>query len=700
MASKNVEILDPAVGTGTFITDIIEHLKAHPQALRHKYLNEIHCNEVAILPYYIANLNIEFTYAQLAGKYEEFPHICFVDTLDNLGFEQTHTGQQLGLLGSMSGENIDRIAKQNKRKISVILGNPPYNANQVNDNDNNRNRFYEGVDKRIKETWIAASNAQKTKLYDMYARFFRWAADRVNSDGVIAFITNRSFIDSRTFDGFRLEMVEEFDEVHVVDLGGDVRGNPKLSGTTHNVFGIQTGVAVSFWVKKHRDKKSKKSPAFIYYARRPEMETAEDKLSWLSATHFAEVPFEPITPDDDGNWINQADNDFGKLLPLANKDTKSASSAAKERALFKLYSLGASSNRDDWAYDFDMQSLKNKAAAFCETFTNESKRWRKAGQPKDIGKFVSRQIKWTAELESHLKKGTELQFDPRFIRRSLYRPFVTNWTYFAPVYTHRPYQQDRIFPIGSDLENLQISVYSLSSTWPLATIASTLLSDLNQLKQGNGGTFVFPMYRYDTEGQRHINLTDWGVKQFEKRYGKRAAITPERIFAYVYAVLHDPAYREKYALNLKRELPRIPLYDDFARWANWGAQLVALHIGFESAEPFALERAEAAALIGDGGSKLRLRADKISGQIVVDDTTTLSGIPSEAWAYKLGNRSALEWVLDQYKERQPRDPTIREHFNTYRFAAYKERVIELLRRVTTVSTETQRIITQMRQTPG
>ncbi|MGH8461785.1 MAG: N-6 DNA methylase [Stenotrophobium sp.] len=279
LASKNVEILDPAVGTGTFITDLIEHLKAHPQALKHKYQNEIHCNEVAILPYYIANLNIEFTYAQLAGQYEEFPHICFVDTLDNLGFEQTHTHQQHGLDFSLSQENTDRIARQNKRKISVILGNPPYNANQVNENDNNKNRVYEGVDQRIKQTWIAASNAQKTKMYDMYARFFRWAADRVNSDGVIAFITNRSFIDSRTFDGFRLEMAKEFDEAHVVDLGGDVRANPKLSGTTHNVFGIQTGVAVSFWVKKHREKKAKKPAARIYYARRPEMETAADKLS-------------------------------------------------------------------------------------------------------------------------------------------------------------------------------------------------------------------------------------------------------------------------------------------------------------------------------------------------------------------------------------------------------------------------------------
>jgi predicted helicase len=255
LASKNVEILDPATGTGTYICDLIEYLPK--QNLQHKFLHELHANEIAILPYYIANLNIEYTYRQKMGEYEQFPNICFVDTLDNLGFG--FTGKQTDLFGSLSQENAERIKRQNEKKISVIIGNPPYNANQLNENDNNKNRGYfndakkqiGGVDGRIRETYIKESTAQKTKVYDMYARFYRWASDRINSEtgGILSFVTNRSFVDSRTFDGFRKSVAQEFDYIYIVDTRSDVRANPKISGTGHNVFGIQTGVAIAFFVK-------------------------------------------------------------------------------------------------------------------------------------------------------------------------------------------------------------------------------------------------------------------------------------------------------------------------------------------------------------------------------------------------------------------------------------------------------------------
>ncbi len=249
LADKNVQILDPATGTGTFITEIIEHIP--PKYLEHKFKNEIHCNELAILPYYIANLNIEYTYQQKMDEYQPFENIVFVDTLDNLGFgfvgKQTKTN-----LFAMSAENMERIKKQNTNKISVIIGNPPYNANQQNENDNNKNREYPEIDKRIKETYIKQSTAQKTKVYDMYSRFYRWAMDRIDKNGIISFITNRSFIESKTFDGFRKIVEREFDYVYIVDTQSDVRKNPKIAGTTHNVFGIQTGVAVMFLVKKEK----------------------------------------------------------------------------------------------------------------------------------------------------------------------------------------------------------------------------------------------------------------------------------------------------------------------------------------------------------------------------------------------------------------------------------------------------------------
>lgn len=251
LSDKNVEILDPATGTGTFICDIIDYIQK--DKLEFKYKNEIHANEVAILPYYIANLNIEFTYKQRMNKYEEFASLCFVDTLDNMGFDYKNKVDELF---SVSAENTERIKRQNERKISVIIGNPPYNANQMNENDNNKNREYPIIDKRIKETYIKNSTAQKTKLYDMYSRFYRWAMDRLGDEGIIAFITNRSFINSRTFDGFRKTIQNEFDYCYIIDTQSDVRANPKIAGTTHNVFGIQTGVAVMFLIKVKENEKS------------------------------------------------------------------------------------------------------------------------------------------------------------------------------------------------------------------------------------------------------------------------------------------------------------------------------------------------------------------------------------------------------------------------------------------------------------
>ncbi|WP_338763049.1 N-6 DNA methylase [Bernardetia sp. ABR2-2B] len=249
LLSEGVEILDPATGTGTFITDLIDYFpSSKKEQIRHKYQNELHANEVSILPYYIANLNIEYAYQQKTGEYKEFENLVFVDTLDNMGFG--FTGKQNELFTSLSAENLERIKKQNSKKISVIIGNPPYNANQQNENDNNKNRTYPEIDKRIKATYIKESTAQKTKVYDMYSRFYRWAMDRLGEEGIIAFVTNRSFIDSRTFDGFRKCIKEEFDHVYIVDTKSDVRANPKIAGTTHNVFGIQTGVAIMFLIRK------------------------------------------------------------------------------------------------------------------------------------------------------------------------------------------------------------------------------------------------------------------------------------------------------------------------------------------------------------------------------------------------------------------------------------------------------------------
>ncbi|MGB8337563.1 MAG: type ISP restriction/modification enzyme, partial [Burkholderiales bacterium] len=686
LSSKSVEILDPATGTGTFMTDLIEHFKGDKKALEYKYKNELHCNEVAILPYYIANLNIEFTYSQIMGEYAEFPHICFVDTLDNLGFKQEHTGRIEDLFSAgMTAENTERVKKQNAKKISVVLGNPPYNANQLNENDNNKNRTYDGIDKRIKDTYIHESTAQKTKLYDMYSRFFRWASDGLDENGVIAFITNRSFIDSRTFDGFRKTVANEFNEIHIVDLGGDVRANPKLSGTTHNVFGIQTGVAISFLVKNRKSKGCR-----ICYARRPEMEIADDKLSYLAETKLDTIEFETITPDKNNNWINLADNDFESLIPIANKETKAVKSQAKENAIFKLFSLGVVTARDEWAYDDDEKALNKKIDFLIKSYNHDVKKLSLKSNKKDITDELATDFKWTRAVKNDLKKGISYEFNKDLIQESLYRPFVKKQLYFSKQLNEMQYQLNLMF---KNAGNIAISFLCVSSENKLAAMAVNCNFDYCCLKMGNGGTQAVSYWAYDKDGNRTDNITDWGLSQFTKHYAKlKTPITKLAIFHYVYAVLHDPIYREKYALNLKREFPRIPFYADFWQWAGWGEALMNAHIGYENVKPTKLKRVDQAIK----NPKAKLKADKENGLIILDEATTLSGVPAAAWDYKLGNRSGLEWVLDQYKESKPKDPTIREKFNTYRFADYKEHVIDLLARVCTVSVETQKIVEDMK----
>ena len=698
LADDNVQILDPATGTGTFITSLINYLPE--DRLEYKYRNEIHANEVAILPYYIANLNIEYTYQQRTGRYLEFPNLCFVDTLDNLDWQQQGatggavTRQGSFNLGGLSEENWIRIQEQNEKPISVIIGNPPYNANQQNENDNNKNREYPAIDRRIRETYIDSSTAQKTKQYDMYKRFIRWASDRLADDGIIAFITNRAYLEARQDDGFRQVAAGEFTDIYFMDLGSDVRRNPKISGTTHNVFGIQTGVAIAFFVRD----KSRLGECNIHYARREDAEVARDKLAYLKGTGLESVPFESIMPDAKNNWLNQSNSNFERLIPLADRQTKLAKSVDEEQAVFGLYSLGILTARDEWVYDFDNNVLHDKVKEFCETYQREMHRY-SVGKTDgtSVRDWVDRSIKWTSELEDHLVKGDGLQFESRNIITATFRPFVVKHCYYAPIITHRRYQMPDLFPHETAWAN-KVICFCVNGK-DFYVLASDKLVDYHF----TGDTQCLPLYRYTADGERVSNITQWGIdrindhyrqewgKEFETLVGEDG-ITAEQIFAYTYAVLHDPAYRHEYAVDLLREFPRLPLYPDFHHWAGMGQKLLDLHIGFESAEPYPLERHDRKEV---DPTRAILRADKERGTITLDERTTLAGIPDQAWEYRLGSRSALEWVLDQYKEKKPRDPTILEKFNTYRFSDHKERVIALLRRVCTVGVETMEIVAGM-----
>ncbi|OGA12567.1 MAG: DNA methyltransferase, partial [Betaproteobacteria bacterium RIFCSPLOWO2_02_FULL_63_19] len=437
LIDRDVEILDPAVGTGTFICELLEHFRGQKAKLRHKYLEELHANEVAILPYYVANLNIEATYAAITGDYLEYPNLCFVDTLDNVGLHTAKHGTTADLFGGVSEQNLARIKRQNARRISVIIGNPPYNANQANENENNKNREYPEIDRRIKNTYIDASTAQKTKLYDMYARFFRWASDRLDANGILALITNRSFIESRTFDGFRKVVAEEFNNIYVVDLGGDVRSNPKLSGTKHNVFGIQTGVAISFMVKRARQGKHVEG-CRIYYARRPELETADEKLEFLSGARMRELPFDEIRPDARDNWINLTTNDFELLLPMATRGAKAAKKPSLEKAVFKTFSFGVVTNRDEWVYGDSEREVSQKVRYLIDAYNSDVERIGRVEKGTNVGALVDTQIKWTRAVKKDLERAVRYSFDSKRIVPAAYRPFMSRFLYFSPQLNEMP----------------------------------------------------------------------------------------------------------------------------------------------------------------------------------------------------------------------------------------------------------------------
>ncbi|MGB1207304.1 MAG: type ISP restriction/modification enzyme [Chitinophagales bacterium] len=675
LADKGVQILDPATGTGTFVTSLLDFIPKHKR--KEKYLNEIHCNELAILPYYIANLNIEYTYNKLMNEYEPFENIVLADTLE---IATQQKGSQSGLF-TFSEENTDRIKKQINADISVIIGNPPYNAKQQNFNDQNANRKYTEVDKRIKATFVKQGTAQNQNvLYGMYVRFYRWAIDRLQNEGIVAFVTNNSFINKKTFDGFRKCVADMFNEVWLIDFKGDARtSGEKRKSEGGNVFDdkIRVGVCIAFFIKKKTNKSF-----LVHYSAVEDYLKKDAKINFIKNKAIYDLPFETIKPSEKNNWIDIAGNNFDELIPLMDKDVKRGKS---KEAVFKLFSTGVGTSRDEWIYNFNKKSLKEIIFYFVETYNNLI-------QKNDL--TFPNSIKWSSSLKTYFKRKLKVKYNNKYVILSNIRPFIKKFHYAEKIFNHRltsfHYQM-----LGKNLNkrNLIISFEAINAEC-FVTLASNSLVDYAYLKTGNGGTQSISFYTYDENGKRSENITDWGLAQFTEHY-KDTSITKLDIFHYTYGVLHNPQYREKYELNLKREFPRLPFYKDFQKWASWGRALMSLHIEYETAEPYALQQIDKKLKKGTLIVP-KLKANKEEGIIILDSKTELHGVPSQAWTYKLGNRSALEWILDQYKEKKIRDATIREKFNTYRFADYKKQVIDLLKRVCTVSVETMKIVGEMK----
>ena len=414
------------------------------------------------------------------------------------------------------------------------------------------------------------------------------------------------------------------------------------------------------------------SEAKISYFSLQNCQGKDAKLEWLERVSFEKIEFENINPDAKGNWINLTDNDFDSFLALVDKEVKAGKS---EKAIFKLFSAGVKTQRDEWVYDFSKNALIEKikylVGAYMEQLTK--------GTTREFD------IKWDADTTQYIKRKISKSFDKSQIVDSLYRPYVKQYLYFDKHFNGRTYQLPSIFPIINN--DNKVIWTKAGSEVPFFCLIANCIPDL--LPQG--GSQCLPLYRYDEKGDRIDNITDWGLTQFQTHY-QDSKITKENIFHYTYAVLHHPHYRTKYELNLKREFPRLPFYQDFHQWTNWGKTLMELHLNYETIQPYGLQQVEIAT---KENPKAKLKADKTNGVIILDDNTQLTGVNAIAWEYKLGNRSALEWILDQYKEKKPKDPTIAKLFNTYKFADYKEQMIDLLQRVCTVSVKTMETIQKM-----
>ena len=674
LSDSGVHIIDPFVGTGNFIVRIMREIQK--TALADKYQSELHCNEVMLLPYYIAAMNIEHEFFEATGGYQPFEGICLVDT-----FELAEDRQ----LPLFALENTRRVDEQKKAPMFVIIGNPPYNVGQVNENDNNKNRKYPTMDAQVKETYAKDSTARnKNALADPYVKAIRWASDRIGEEGVVAFITNNGFLDGVAFDGMRKRLAADFDAIYILDLGGNARKGLKVSDA--NVFGIRVGVSINLFVKKCDNTNVH---AEIFYACVDEFWRKEDKYRYLdSKEHYRNIEWQPITPDQRYTWLTEGLHaDFETFIPMGTQEAKAATGAAVE-VIFQTYSNGVKTNRDAWAYNFNRNTLTENMSGMIETYNAEVDRWkRRENQDENVDDFVvygDEKISWSRDLKSKLKRGKIAEYDKYKVRVSCYRPFTKLNLYFDRVMNDVVYVFPSIFPTSETETENRVIWLKVGKEWPMFALMVDKLPD--QLPQG--GSQCFPFYTYDEDGSNRCeNITDWVLEQFRSHY-RDEAITKWDIFHYTYALLHHPAYRERYQANLKRDLPHLPYAPDFWGFAKAGQRLGEIHIGYEDADEHPIRKIETPGKpLNWRVEKMKLSKDKT--QIVYNDFLTLDGIPKKVFDYKLGNRSALEWVIDQYRVKTDKRSGIVNDPNREDAPQY---IVKLIGKVITVSLETVEIV--------
>ena len=718
LSDENVHILDPFTGTGTFITRLLQSGLISREALVRKYRKEIHANEIVLMAYYIASINIESVFHSLAPEeeYRAFDGICLTDT-----FQLGEKDSDENLYSEQFPTNSKRVMAQKKCPITVIIGNPPYSSGQKNANDIAQNEDYPRLNSHISNTYIAESQNPPNK-YDSYIKAFRWASDRLDTSkgGIIAYITNSGWIDKGSYSGFRKCLEREFSSIYVLDLKGAIRGKSKEQSKMEgqNIFNILTGVAITILVKNN------KKSCSIMYSSVDNYMSQEEKLNMLKVNKsIKNIKWKDIIPDNYYDWINHRSELFNTFIPIEPRKKKDISS----KSFFSINSNGVVTNRDDWACNYSVESLSMNMQNMISFYNKEvdkiSKKRQELGNIIDIEKIISTdltKIKWVQNLIQDANKEIKHSFYKKNIRICTYRPFCKLNLYFSKEMNWSRYLQPKFFP--SEIhKNLLICVTGNGGRKDFACIMVNHIPSLDLLEKVQ----CFPLHWYDdgdadvadlfNQGAekpmdryvRKDGVTDWILSTACKQYGYK--VTKEDIFYYVYGLLHSPDYRTTFATDLKKSLPRLPLVekaDDFWAFSKAGRELADLHLNYETIEPYRKCIVSFAPLTNKGDKmnyhveKMRFgKSDsKTSDKSVIhyNHSITITGIPTEAYEYVVNGKSAIEWIMERYAITTDKKSGITNDPNDWAREHNDEKYIfNLLLRVINVSVQTVEIVRRL-----
>ena len=707
ISDENIHVIDPFTGTGTFITRLLQSGLIKPQDIERKYKYELHANEIVLLAYYIASINIENAFHDVAkqekGSYTPFDGICLTDTFQM--YEDKDNDVERLKFADVFPQNSQRVIAQSKVPMRVIIGNPPYSIGQKSANDDAQNEHYEKLENRIAETYALYSKASLQKgLYDSYIKAFRYASDILDDmGGVIGFVTNAGWLDGNAMDGLRKCFEKEFSSIYVYHL----KGNQRTSGETSRreggkIFGSgsRAPIAITILVK---NPKAKQEKATIYYREVDNYLTREQKLEAIvkqksvMAKGFVQ---KILKPNDVGDWLNQRSACFADYINTEPKDNFND----KNRSFFNVIVIGVSTNRDAWVCNYSDENLKNNIGFLCKNYNKERVNYVKNKQLTEDKKFVS----WTVNLKKDAVNNKVHRIDIDNIDKYYYRPFVKQFIYYDRAFIERPGKWNKLYPaLGKN--NIVICVSGVGSSKNFSVLLSDKLVSLDY----NEKTQCFPLYWYEekqssteqdifamsTEPQekeyiRHDGITDYILQEAREKY-RTNAITKEDIFYYVYGFLHSEDYRKQFAADLKKMLPRLPLVDnavDFKAFSEAGRKLADLHLNYEKRpkpEQVIVERNADDYIV----EKMKFKSKQDKSVIIYNNHITIKNIPLEAYDYVVNGRSAIEWIMERYQVKIDKASEIKNDPNDWA----KEHndptyILDLLLSVITVSIETMKIV--------